>query len=400
MKDRSTFNFVGSYLSWIMDSYDLGAVVITASILEKLYYPSLGVLGAILPVVFTVMFRPLGGFIFGFLSDTRGRKKVLIFTVLGYSFSIGITAILPTYYQIGIVAPLILSLLRIFQGIFIGGDVSSSFTISMESVNRHRGLASGIMQSGTLVGFVIVDMLFTELSANGSFLFSLGWRIIFAVGVFPAILAVFIRSKMTEPKIYLEAEKENPIRGLKPVFQTILVMIGFWIMIYAGPQFIPIYLGTVLHLPAHEYGFLALIMNLIGIPSMIISGMISDYIGRKSMSMFGLLIGVITALNLYTSSGNLILPILLFGFGINLPSAITPAYLAERFKTFSRATGVGFSYNGAFIAAGFSQVFISLLSYLFPTSTSAFLILLSGGILAFAGLAIGPETLKRNELHA
>lgn len=113
-------NYLGSLVSWVMDSYDLGAVVITTTILGKLFYPTLGLLGAVLPVVFTVAFRPIGSLIFGAIADWRGRRASLLITVLGYSFSIGLTAFLPTYYQIGIFAPLSLSLLRILQGIFIG----------------------------------------------------------------------------------------------------------------------------------------------------------------------------------------------------------------------------------------------------------------------------------------
>jgi MFS family permease len=116
--------------------------------------------------------------------------------------SIGITSILPTYYQIGILAPILLSLPRILQGIFIGGDVSSSFTTAMESVRKMRGLFGGIMQSGTLVGFVIVDLLFAYFASIPSLVLN-SWRYIFAIGVLPAGLAVFIRSRMTEPKIYV-----------------------------------------------------------------------------------------------------------------------------------------------------------------------------------------------------
>jgi len=99
-------NFIGAYLSWVMDSYDLGAVVITATILEKVFYPTFGLLGAVLPIIFTVVSRPLGGLLFGMLADLQGRKKALIVTVLGYSLSIGLTGLLPGYYQIGILADL------------------------------------------------------------------------------------------------------------------------------------------------------------------------------------------------------------------------------------------------------------------------------------------------------
>ncbi len=396
MSNRS--NYLGSYISWVLDSYDLGAVVITASILEKLYYPTLGLLGAVLPIVFTIVSRPLGGFIFGYIADLRGRKKALIFTVLGYSLAIGLTGILPTYYQIGILAPVILSTLRLIQGIFIGGDVSSSFTLAMESISKRRGLASGIMQSGTLVGFVIVDLLFTFLAPMKDFV-SIGWRYIFLLGIIPAALAIIIRSKLTESRIFLESKKEYPIVGLKPIFQTILVMIGFWIMIYSGPQFVPVLFGTVMHLSPSVYGPLALFMNLIGIPAMVISGLISDFIGRRTMAIIGSVISVLAAGIFYFGvQHTLLLPTLIFGFGINLPSAISPAYLAERFKTFSRATGVGFSYNGAFIVAGFSSVYISLFSKISNPYIAAFTVLSIGAIISVLGLSVGPETLKSSEL--
>jgi len=390
-------NFIGAYLSWVMDSYDLGAVVITATILEKVFYPTFGLLGAVLPIIFTVVSRPLGGLLFGMLADLQGRKKALIVTVLGYSLSIGLTGLLPGYYQVGILAPVIVSLLRVVQGMFIGGDVSSSFTLAMESVSSRRGLYSGLMQSGTLLGFVLVDLLFTNLARSPGFAVN-GWRVIYFVGVIPAILALVIRAKVSEPRIYLEAPKQYPLKGLSPLIQTLLVMVGFWVMIYAGPQFIPVYLGEVLHLKPQVYGLLALAMNVVGIPSMLFSGFLSDFVGRKAMGIAGVAVGLLTAIWFYASGHPSLLSMVIFGFGINLASAITPSYLAERFATFSRATGVGFSYNGAFIVAGFTQLFISQLSGAMPVSMSATVILAVGALLSMIGLAIGPETLKVSTL--
>ena len=82
-------NYLGAYLSWVMDSYDLGAVVITSAVLKQLFFPTLGILGAALPIVFTVVSRPLGAFLFGYLADLKGRKVALLITVLGYSLSEG-----------------------------------------------------------------------------------------------------------------------------------------------------------------------------------------------------------------------------------------------------------------------------------------------------------------------
>ncbi|MCH4815915.1 MAG: MFS transporter [Saccharolobus sp.] len=400
MKAENWSNVVGGYISWIMDGYDLGAVVITSTILGKLFYPGIGLLGAVLPIVFTVISRPLGGFVFGYIGDKYGRRVSLLITVLGYSLSIGLTSILPTYAQIGILAAIIISMLRFIQGIFIGGDVAGSFTIVMESLNNYRGIFSGIMQSGVLVGFVGVDSLFTYLaSVTGAEFITFYWRLIFAIGVIPAVLAVLIRFKMTEPSIWLKVKHSaNPLKGLRELPQPFLVMVGFWLAIYAGPQLVPTLFGQVMKLPPSYYGPLVLYMNLIGIPSMIIAGLLSDYIGRRAMGIIGSIIAAIGSFTFYhfiqIHNINLLYLILLFGFLINLPSSITPAFLSERFKTFTRALGVGTAYNGAYIIAGFAPIYVSILSTFMNPFNAATTIAVIGFIIAIIGLVAGPETYK------
>ncbi|WP_338604117.1 MFS transporter [Sulfolobus tengchongensis] len=400
MKAENWSNVIGGYISWVMDGYDLGAVVITASILGRLFYPGIGLLGSVLPIVFTVVSRPLGGFVFGYIGDRYGRRTSLLVTVLGYSLSIGLTAILPTYAQIGILAAILLSILRLVQGIFIGGDVSGSFTIVMESIDKYRGIFSGIMQAGVLVGFVGVDSLFTFLAATTKAEFiTFYWRLIFAIGVIPAILAVLIRFKMTEPSIWAKLKhSDNPIKGLRELPQPFLVMVGFWLAIYAGPQLVSTIFGQVMKLPPSYYGPLVLYMNLIGIPSMIIAGLLSDYIGRRRMGIVGSIIAAIGAIIFYhyipLPNTNLLYITLLFGFLVNLPSAITPAFLSERFKTFARAIGVGTAYNGAYIIAGFAPIFVSILSQYMSAFSAATIISVVGFIIALIGLIAGPETYK------
>ncbi|MCQ4350012.1 MAG: MFS transporter [Sulfolobales archaeon] len=391
-------NYLGAYLSWVMDSYDLGAVVITSAVLGKLFFPTLGILGAVLPVVFTVVSRPLGAFLFGYLADLKGRKIALLITVLGYSLSIGLTGLLPTYKEVGIAASVALVALRVIQGIFIGGDVSTSFVLAMESVRSRRGLLSGVMQGGTLVGFVLVDALFTYLAKTTNIVDT--WRYVFFIGALPAALALLVRLRVIEPEVYLKEGRTAPVlSGLRPLWQTLLVMIGFWLMIYSGPQFMAVYLGTYLGLKPEFYGGLILAMNAIGILAMALSGFLSDYIGRKWMAVAGTVVSLMGAWLLYGSVLEINYSVPLFGFLVNLPSAVTPAYLSERFKTFSRATGVGFSYNGAFLVAGFGQVYISLLSKYLILPYSALTVFGMGALLAVIGLILGPETLKASELR-
>ncbi|AOL16904.1 MFS transporter [Sulfolobus sp. A20] len=399
MKAENWSNVVGGFISWVMDGYDLGAVVITSSILGILFYPTLKLLGSVLPIVFTIMSRPIGGFVFGYIGDKLGRRSSLLVTVLGYSLSIGLTAILPTYAQIGVLASIFLSLLRFLQGIFIGGDVAGSFTIVMESINSYRGIFSGLMQSGVLIGFVGVDSLFTYLaSTTGRDFISFYWKLIFIIGVIPAILAVLIRFKMSEPSVWANIKHDiNPLRGLRQLPQPLLVMIGFWLAIYAGPQLVPTIFGQVMKLSPSYYGYLVIYMNLIGIASMLISGLFSDFIGRKKMGILGIVLSIIGGVIFYhflPVYRNLLYLTLLFGFLVNLPSAITPAFLSERFKTYARALGIGTAYNGAYIIAGWAPLLVSALSQFMSPFNSATIIFALGNLIALISLAVGPETYK------
>lgn len=396
---ESRANIVGGYLSWVMDSYDLGAVLVTAPVLGQLFFPraggSLTMLFDLLPIVFTVIFRPIGGLVFGYVGDKLGRRFSLLVTVLGYSLSIGLTGFLPTYEEIGVSATASLILLRSLQGIFIGGDVAGSFTISMESTPKLRGLFSGVLQSGVLLGFTLVSLVQSSLVALlGSSFTNYGWRIVFWLGMIPAALAIIIRLSMREPAVWLRRTHLNPMKALFPLPQVFLVTLGNWIMVYASSTFMPTFLATILGLPPRIYAPLLIIFNAVGIPAMMISGYASDLIGRRTTGVVASVMAIAGAAWFYATvnAHHLTTQLLIFGFFLNLPSAIIPAYLAERFRTHGRATGVGVGYNGPFIIAGWTSVLIAVLSVVFGPYMAALITFTIGAVLMIIGLLLGPET--------
>jgi predicted MFS family arabinose efflux permease len=214
-----------------------------------------------------------------------------------------------------------------------------------------------------LAGFVLSDLLLTLLAGNSAFLMSEGWRIMFLVGMVPAALALPIRMLAVEPEIYVRSERGNPHRDLAPLAQTLVVMSGLWLALYAGPTYMPTFLSTVLRMSPVEYGPLLLIMNAVGIPAMIITGLLSDFVGRRTIGILGSVAGAVAAASFYLFYWKYaILGLITFGIMVNVSASIVPAYLAERFMTFSRATGIGTAYNGAFVVGGFSQVMVAAAS--------------------------------------
>lgn len=211
-------------------------------------------------------------------------------------------------------------------------------------------------------------------------------------------MAVFIRISMREPTAWIKRQRVSPFKALIPLPQVFLVSLGEWIMIYASSTFMPVFLGEVLKLPPNIYTLLLIPFNAVGIPAMVLSGYASDVLGRRTTGIASSVIATTSALWFYTviSRHFLLMPLLIFGFLLNLPSGIIPAYLAERFKAHGRATGVGFGYNGPFIIAGWTSTFIALLSTVISTPMAAAIMFTIGAILTITGLLMGPETKNIN----
>jgi len=143
----------GSFLGWSLDGYDIVLMLLVISSVSPIFFPSedpiISLLGTYASYSVTLIMRPLGAAIFGIYGDKFGRKKSMIITILGFSIATFVTGLLPTYAMVGVLAPILLILTRMIQGIFAGGEWGSGAVITMESVPKQkRGLLSGFLQSG------------------------------------------------------------------------------------------------------------------------------------------------------------------------------------------------------------------------------------------------------------
>jgi len=144
---------IGGTIGWMVDVYDLTLVLFVTAIIASAFFPPTDPLLSLLYVfssyALSLLFRPLGGIIFGHVADRIGRRITMIITLLGLGIFSALTGALPTYAQAGILASILFIILRILVGIFVGGEVSGSHLIAIEgSSTKHRGLTSGILQSG------------------------------------------------------------------------------------------------------------------------------------------------------------------------------------------------------------------------------------------------------------
>src|SRR5512133_3192194 len=153
----------GSWFGWSLDGYDLVLMLFVISSVNQLFFPStdptLSLLATFAIYTIALVMRPVGGAIFGNFGDKHGRKKAMIITILGFSTVTFLTGLLPTWSTAGILAPILLVILRFAQGLFAGGEWASGSVITMETApKRMRVLLSGFVQSGYSFGFVSASL--------------------------------------------------------------------------------------------------------------------------------------------------------------------------------------------------------------------------------------------------
>ena len=161
----------------------------------------------------TLLMRPLGSALFGSYADRRGRKGAMIVAVVGVGLSTAAFGLLPTVAQVGLLAPILFLLLRLVQGVFVGGVVASTHTIGTESVApKYRGAVSGLIGGGGAgLGALLASVTFLAMSAlfPGDAFDVWGWRCMFFTGIISSVLGLFVFNSLEESPLWkkLAAEK-------------------------------------------------------------------------------------------------------------------------------------------------------------------------------------------------
>jgi len=405
---------VGNILEW----YDFVVYGFLAGIIGKLFFPSGDPTVELLKsfVVFAVGFlaRPLGAIFFGFLGDRIGRKKALMLSIVLMAFSTTTIGLLPTYYQIGILAPTLLVILKILQGLSVGGEYTTSVSFVVEHAPKSkRGLFGSIAILGAVIGILLGSAsgaLITKILSEDA-LYSYGWRLLFLTGIILGFLGYYVRRNIDEtPKFEEIKEKKeidkNPILDLirnakseffKTFSLSVFQAVGFYtIFVYLSQHLI-----NFLKFPkpiALSINTVSMIVLAILIP---IFGYLSDKFGRKVFILFSTGATFIFAypiFNLisygdvfYAQLGQIIFAVITAGF-----MAVLPTTLVEIFPTKIRNTGYSIGYNLPFAIFGGTAPLIA--TYLTKTTNNlaspSFYLMFAAGIAFIAGLML-EETAKK-----
>src|SRR6202020_90859 len=193
---------IGNFMEW----YDFGVYGYIATTIAQVFYPGNSVSAVHLIATFSTLaaayvVRPLGGFVLGPLGDRIGRKRILVITILLMTVGTTMTGLLPGYSTIGVWAPILLLIARIFQGLSTGGEFVGAMTYLVERAPNHkRGMMVGFLPLGNLVGFVFAGLLVTALQAclPSNDMLAWGWRIPLLLGAPFGVFALYFRLRIQE----------------------------------------------------------------------------------------------------------------------------------------------------------------------------------------------------------
>ncbi|MPZ67726.1 MAG: MFS transporter [Pseudonocardiaceae bacterium] len=386
---RYVFASVASVAGFAFDLFDLFILLYLASTLGPLFFPSasptLSLAAVYASFAVSLLMRPAGSVVFGPLNDRFGRRRMMRLTVLGVGVSTALMGAVPTYEASGLFGPLIFILLRLVQGLFVGGVVASTHTLATETVpERWRGLVSGLITGGGAgVGAVLASLTFLILSYvfPGDSFDAWGWRVMFFTGLLGAGISFLILHKVEESPMWQEqiakkGAKPAPVRllfrapHLRITLASVLVGSALGASYYLTSGYLPTFFAEINELPGSSAGRLLIWVNLIVVPATLLTGHLSQSIGRRRVFLiFGGANIVMLPLLYWLMAGRgpgdelqiLLLGLVLAFFG-NAVYGPALVYFNERYPTEMRATGTAICWNFGFAIGGTMTTFVSLTS--------------------------------------
>ena len=361
----------GNVIEWY-DFYIFGslAAILSVKFFEK-SHPVAALLSTIALFTAGFLVRPLGAFLFGWLGDVVGRKYTFIMTLVGMALGTGAIGLIPTFDQIGLAAAIILFLLRMIQGLCLGGQYGGAITYVAEHVeDKHRGYYTGWLQTSPTLGIVLslIVIIATRTYFGEAAFNAWAWRIPFLFSFLLVFIAFYMRVQFQESPIYAEIKakgetSKNPWReaflnpaNLKYVIIATIVVLGQGVVWYSGQFWALYFLQQVSKVDALTTAYIVGAGLIIGTPTLIFFGWLSDYIGRKPVILGGMLLAAVTYYPLYlwlgavTQPGHVNMPIAILIVAIlvayvGMVYGPIGAFLAEFFPSRIRYTSVSVPYH-------------------------------------------------------
>lgn len=370
---------IGNLVEW----YDWYAYSAFSLYFAPIFFPNSSSTAQLLNTagIFAVGFlmRPIGGWLFGNIADKKGRKYAMTLSVLLMSFGSLLISITPSYAAIGVLAPVLLLLARLLQGLSVGGEYGTSATYLSEMATADRRGFYSSFQYVTLIGGQLIalgiQLLMQKLFLTDEQMHSWGWRVPFCIGAILSLVALYLRSQMDETESFKKHKNESKtkhgslkelMRHPKAVAIVVGLTLGGTIAFYTYSTYMQKFLVNTVHLAKEQATLITFLSLLIYASLQPFFGLLSDKIGRRPLLLgFGILgtiatIPLLTALSRATSQWEAFVYILIALIIVSGYTSINAVVKAELFPTEIRALGVGFPYSITVAIFGGTAEYVAL----------------------------------------
>ncbi|WP_345817037.1 MFS transporter (plasmid) [Paraburkholderia sp. PREW-6R] len=363
---------VASMIGSAVESYDFFIYgTAAAAWFGKIFFhtaePIVGIMAAFATLAIGFLMRPLGGYLAGHYGDRIGRKAVLFWSLVAMGGATVLIGFLPTYSQAGVVAPILLILLRMIQGIGFGAEWGGAVLMACEHAPaKRRGFFGAIPQIGIPLGLLL---------ANGAFLLSGAllegdwiWRTPFLMSFLMVAIGIFIRMSVSESPEFEAVKAENKVMKqpalevVKSDWRSILKIVGLRMAetggYYITTSFMLSYVALAHVSTTRHILWGTLIGSAVGLVSHLMYGALSDRIGRRPVFMFGALFTIAFGVPMFMliNTGAIIMVIVAVALSLLFSHdpifAVEASWFSEQFPANVRSSGISLGYNGASVIAG------------------------------------------------
>jgi MHS family proline/betaine transporter-like MFS transporter len=378
----------------IVEYYDFGIYAVFTVTIGKLFFPSEDTLSETMMAFFVFalgfMMRPIGGAVFGHIGDKFGRKVALSISIIGMAIATFCIAMLPTYQQIGVAAPILLIIIRLFQGLFIGGEGAGSAVFILEHLQGYRpGLIGSIIMASNMLGTlfaILVGIIINQFFIEDDF----SWRYGFMLGGIMGLTGLYLRNHVSETPAFKKIKKMNKekdlplLRVIKGKWRRILVISCLSGLATSVAYMIRAYLN-VFFLRFMNYSSTdALLLTAFSLIAFVvvlpIFGLLSDRVGYRKFVKIAAWIIILFALPTFHFLSSNDIRIVLLGIvmiSMLAASISAPAlpYAIQNFSPALRYSGVALSWNlGNALFGGTAPTIATYLTNSFGFQAPAFYI--------------------------
>jgi metabolite-proton symporter len=411
-------SFIGTTIEWY-DFFLYGTAA--ALIFDKLFFPNVsptvGTLAAFATFGVGFAARPLGGIVFGHFGDRAGRKSMLVISLLIMGLATAAIGLLPSYNSIGLAAPILLVMLRLLQGLGVGGEWGGAVLMAVEHAPKgKRGLYGSFPQMGVpagLFGATVIFAAIQSLTTDAQFL-AWGWRVPFLFSIVLVGVGLFIRMRLMESPAFQQV-KDSGTAAPKPIVDVIktqprevLVAMGMRIaengIFYVYTVFVLTYGEKTLSLGKSTMLTGVALAAAIGLLTVPLWGSLSDRFGRKKLYMTGAVFSTLFCFPFFAlvDSKQTVLVWLAIVLGVNVGHDLMygpqAAFYSELFGTRVRYSGASLGYQlASVLSGGFAPLIAAALLAAnggSPTLVAVYMVVM--GVITVVATYFAPETYQRD----